>query len=142
MSVAVRGSKSHEDDGLSQRLLEARADRDRTALAIEDRSLAEGRLQCPGSCLCHRMVDRRETRPAATEIADGGPDAGRGDLLDECPEALEDDLGILVRDEPAADLGVGVGGDDRLAPLPLESAPQSVDVERRPGAASLQRGEA
>jgi hypothetical protein len=54
-------------------------------------------------------------------------------------EELEDPLRSLVDDEAAADLGVGVGRDDRLGPLALEPAPDAVDVEGRAGALALER---
>src|SRR4029079_11874133 len=104
----------------AERLLEAGADRDRAALAEGDRSLAKRDLERPSRGLRHRVVDGRHARSAAAEVADGRPDARPGDLLDARPEPLEDHLGILVRDEPTADLRVGMGRDDRLAPLPHE----------------------
>ncbi len=84
------------------------------------------------------MVDRGVTRPAAAEQPHVDADAGRGDGQDMIAERGEDPVRVLIGHEAAADLGVGVGRDDRLAALALEPAPQAVDVERRPGAASFE----
>ena len=85
------------------------------------------------------MVDRGQARAARRQqVVDRDRDAGRGDLGDEVAERLEDPVRVLVGNEPAADLGVRVGRDDRLAALALEAAPDPVDVEGRPGAASLE----
>ena len=119
--------------------LEARGDRDAAALADEDGRSPERGLERPRGRLGRRVVDRRQARPAAAEIRDGRRHAGRGDRLDEGPEPLEDPVGILVGDEPAADLGVGMGRDDRLRPVALEPAPDAVDVEGRPAPAPLER---
>jgi hypothetical protein len=114
VSVAVRLGEPEQDDGLLEDRLEARADRDRAALANVDRRPPEGRLQRTRGRLGDRVVDGRHARQAAAEEPDRCRDAGRGDLRHERPERLEDPVRVLVRDEPAADLGVGMRGDDRL----------------------------
>ena len=87
-----------------------------------------------------RVVDRRQARvaradergPRSGRRAGRSPRRGRG-----APSKIAS--GSWSGDQPAADLGVGVGGDDRLGALALEAAPDAVDVEGRPGAAALER---
>ncbi len=49
-------------------------------------------------------------------------------------------LGLLVRNEPAGDLGAGLGGQHRLAALALESAPDSVKIKGGPSPRPFQGG--
>ena len=57
------------------------------------------------------------------------------------PQQLVDPLRRLVRDQAAADLGLGLAGDDCLEALPGETAPHAVDLQGGPGAGPLHRGE-
>src|SRR5262245_26153495 len=82
------------------------------------------------ACADDGVVDGGLARPAPTEVLDRDLDARRRHLVDVRLERLEDPLWVLVGDEPHADLGVGVGRDDRLAAVAHEPAPDAVDVER------------
>ena len=135
--------EAEQDDRQAQDGLEAGADRDRAALADVQRRLPEGRLEGSGGRLRRRVIDRGQARAArrarswTVTVTPGGAIS-----LDVRLERLEDPVRILGGDQPAAHLGVGVGRDDRLGAVALEATPDPVDVERRPGAAPLERREA
>ena len=80
-----------------------------------------------GGGLGRRMVDRASgsagrRRGSVTSTWH----AGRRDLLRRTPgNGSKIRVGVLVGHEPAADLGVGVGRDDRLGPVALEAAPDA-----------------
>src|SRR5207253_7669404 len=111
-------------------VVEDLGDGDRAAAADEERLRAEGHLECARRGLRHGMTGTDDRRLAGPEIPDLDLDPRRRDLQHVVPEAVEDRLRILIRHEPAADLGMRGGRDDRLAALALEATPDAVDIER------------
>ena len=55
-------------------------------------------------------------------------------------QGLDDPVRVLVRHQPAGNLGVGFVGEDGLHTLALESSPDAVDFQGWPGPDSLERG--
>src|SRR3954454_21317571 len=139
MRVVIGRRDPEQDHRKPEDRGEAGADRDGAALPHVHRRLPECRLQCACRGAGGGVVHRRQARMATADVLNGGRDTWRCDLLDIGPESLEDPVRVLVGDEPAAHLGVSVGRDDRLAPLPHEPTPDAVDVEGRPDRATLQR---
>src|SRR6516225_6867469 len=60
-------------------------------------------------------------------------------LFDMYLEQLEDPLRLLIRYQPAGDLGVSLAGDNGLHAFALKAAPKAVDLQSRPGPGPLQR---
>ena len=61
-------------------------------------------------------------------------------LRDELPERGDDLAGVLLRDQPKADLGGGAGRDHRLGARAGEAAGDAMHFKRRPGPDALKHG--
>ena len=113
---------------------EHRRNRDAAPRPDRDGRHAKGRLEGARRGLGDRMVHVGPKGARRAEVLDLDPHAPRGDRKDVVPELLEHLLAVLVRDEAAADLRVGVRGDDRLEPSPAEPPrmPLTSSVGRTP----------
>ena len=123
----------------AQLLLKRRHDGNRSALAREDRLLAEAALDRAAGGLDERVVERRHPRLAAVHARDLQLDGLRRDLPHVGLEQLRDLVRILIGHEPHADLRHRDGRQDRLRAFAREPGQQAVDFERRPRPRALER---
>ena len=126
-------------DGKAELLLKRRHDRNRPALAREDRLPAEAALDGAAGGLHERVVERGHPRLAAVHARHLQLDRLRRDLPHVRLEQLRDLVRILIRHEPHADLRHRDGGQHRLRAFAGEAGQQAVDFERRPRPRALER---
>ncbi len=106
-------------------------DRDRAAAADEGGLAVPFLGQRPARRLEGRVIERHDGGAPAAARLEARPAVGRQAVADEGPEELADALGVLVADQPEADLGVRLGRDHRLEAGAGIAAPDAVDLGGR-----------
>src|SRR5262245_26932950 len=140
VAVGVREAEHH--DRVPEAVTQLRRDRDRAAGPDRQRRRSEGGLERVPGRERDRVADLGAQRLRGAEVPDLDADALRRDLDDVVAQRLEQLLAVLVRHQPAAQLRVSVGRDDRLRALAGEATPDAVHVERRADAGALEDREA
>ena len=140
MGVLVGQANPEQHARQAEFLLEGGHHRNRSALAIEHRALAEALFNGAAGRLHEWIVERGHPRLAAVHARDLQLHGLRRDLFHVLFKEVANLLRILVGHQSHADLGHGHGWQHGFGALTGEAREQAVHLEGRPRPRAFERG--